>query len=176
MRLNDAQSPVVTLQIREIGVDFKVSVTVSAADTLAPIAGANVKLDTVNKVTDAEGYVEHRADPGQHELLISAIHYLTYQEELVVIADIDLDRTLTPGEPPTPGCWIATAAYGSPLAPELEYFRAYRDNVLLKTPIGRFLVHAYYRTSPPFAAIIRKSETLKRICRSVLNQILEQIR
>jgi hypothetical protein len=49
------------------------------------------------------------------------------------------------------GCYISTAAYGTPLAPELDTLRGFRDRVLLPTPTGKLLVDHYYRTAPEIA-------------------------
>jgi len=71
-----------------------------------------------------------------------------------------------------PGCWIATAAYGSPLAPELNALRAYRDQVVLTTPFGQQLVSRYYHFSPPVARIITEHENLRRIVRWLLQPLV----
>lgn len=60
-------------------------------------------------------------------------------------------------------CFIATAAYDSPHAPEVTILRKFRDKVLLQSLSGRLFVNIYYFLSPPIAAIITKSETLKSI-------------
>lgn len=62
-------------------------------------------------------------------------------------------------------CFIATAAYGSARAPELAYLRRFRDRYLLTNTIGRALVAAYYRYSPPFARAIRPYPALRAIVR-----------
>lgn len=49
------------------------------------------------------------------------------------------------------GCYISTAAYASPMAPELDTLRGFRDRVLLPTPSGKLLVDHYYRTAPDIA-------------------------
>ncbi len=54
------------------------------------------------------------------------------------------------GRPPSP-CFIATAAYGTNLAPELDALRAWRDGALLSHAPGAAFVDAYYRLSPPVA-------------------------
>jgi chemotaxis protein histidine kinase CheA len=48
-------------------------------------------------------------------------------------------------------CYISTAAYGTPMAPELDMLRGFRDRVLFPTPGGRLLVDHYYRSAPAIA-------------------------
>lgn len=66
------------------------------------------------------------------------------------------------------GCFIATAAYGSDMAPEVSRLRAFRDRYLLGNAAGRAFVRAYYTWSPPLADYIRPRENLRRIVRAGL--------
>ncbi len=58
-------------------------------------------------------------------------------------------------------CFIATAAYGSPLHPHLDILRDFRDKYLIPTQAGRWLVECYYRYSPSIADFIAKHKALK---------------
>jgi hypothetical protein len=59
------------------------------------------------------------------------------------------------------GCFIATAATGSYDHPKVIKLRQYRDNVLLKSNVGKSFVKNYYIISPLIANIIVKSVVLK---------------
>ena len=53
-------------------------------------------------------------------------------------------------------CFVATAAYGSPLHKNLRGLRWLRDGVASAHPVGNALIEAYYRHSPPIAEWIAK--------------------
>jgi hypothetical protein len=76
-----------------------------------------------------------------------------------------------PGNPPAPpleGCFIATAAYGTPMAEEIQILREFRDEYLLTNPAGQALVGLYYNVSPPMAEFITEHPSLKPIVRAGL--------
>jgi hypothetical protein len=63
------------------------------------------------------------------------------------------------------GCFIATAAYESCAAEQVEVLKEFRDNILMKNSVGRSLVRYYYKVSPPLAAYIEAHESLKTAVR-----------
>lgn len=70
--------------------------------------------------------------------------------------------------PPKKGmCFVATAAFGSPLAPEVVFLSRYRDEVLLKSKAGALFVKIYYRVSPPLAKLIARVKILRTIVRNL---------
>ncbi len=72
---------------------------------------------------------------------------------------------------PTGGCFIATAAFGSPFASHLDTFRQFRDGVLLKTAPGTALVEAYYTMSPALADQVAQRPALAFLVRLVLTPV-----
>jgi len=66
------------------------------------------------------------------------------------------------------GCFIATAAYGTPIAEEIQILREFRDEYLLTNPVGQALVDLYYTVSPPMAEFITGHPSLKPIVRAGL--------
>jgi hypothetical protein len=71
-----------------------------------------------------------------------------------------------------PGCFIATAAYGTPLAGEVGILSDFRDRFLLTNRVGTAFVRTYYRFSPPIARFIANHELLRAAVRTVLTPIV----
>lgn len=69
-------------------------------------------------------------------------------------------------------CFIATAAFGNHDKPEVIALRNYRDNVLLTTTRGRFIIKSYYLISPPIANLIRHSDYLKWGTRLIIRSLI----
>ena len=66
------------------------------------------------------------------------------------------------------GCFIATACYGSALAPEVSLLRRYRDLVLHRYALGRGFIRAYYRMSPPLADFLKSRPVARWLVRNVV--------
>jgi hypothetical protein len=70
------------------------------------------------------------------------------------------------------GCFIATAAYGSYLDPEVWVLRRFRDDWLLTNGPGRAFVAWYYAHSPRYAAVIAQHESLRALTRAALTPVV----
>jgi hypothetical protein len=70
-----------------------------------------------------------------------------------------------PTTPPSGGCFIATAAYGTETAREIDILREFRDEVLLPDSLGAKFVSLYYRASPPIAKFISQYEVIRTVVR-----------
>jgi hypothetical protein len=71
-------------------------------------------------------------------------------------------------KPASKACFIATAACGSPYAPEVELLRGFRDEVLAPRVLGRAFVALYERCSPPLARWIAGHALLRKAVRGVV--------
>ena len=64
-----------------------------------------------------------------------------------------------------PRCFVATAVFGYPHAPEVIYLRQFRDRVLKQHPWGRRFTFYYYRFSPSVAQKLAHRPGLRRMAR-----------
>lgn len=75
-------------------------------------------------------------------------------------------------EPTGKECFIATAAYGSPYAKEVQFLRNFRDLKLKSTPGGNafvdFYENIYYVFSPSIAEKMQRSATVKNVIRWII--------
>ena len=96
-------------------------------------------------------------------------------EDVVTPDDTTPDDT-TPDDTVTPddggGCLIATAAYGSELAPQVQFLREIRDNSLLSTASGTSFMTGfnqfYYSFSPVVADIERENAVFRDVVRTAI--------
>ena len=66
----------------------------------------------------------------------------------------------------------APGAYGSSMAREVRYLRAFRDEYLLTNKPGRWFVEQYYRLSPPLADELRAHDDWRAIVRFALSPLV----
>ena len=69
-------------------------------------------------------------------------------------------------------CFVATAAYGSVLAQDVDMLRHFRDAVLKRTVLGELAVETYYTFGPPVAGMVGESELLRWTARTVLDPLV----
>jgi hypothetical protein len=73
-------------------------------------------------------------------------------------------------------CFIATAAYGTPLAPEVVLLQNFRDAYLSSNALGERFIRAYYRLSPPLARHISRDRAARLIARLLLAPIISLVK
>ena len=114
----------------------------------------------VNTAFDA-----HETD---YEVEITAIDLCQGQSDSVAagLKTTSIDFTTVPP------CFIATAAYGSPLADEIWALRRFRDRYLMTNPAGRAFVDAYYSVGPYAADIIAEHPWMRTTTRVLLTPLV----
>ncbi|MEK6742682.1 MAG: fibronectin type III domain-containing protein [Nitrospirota bacterium] len=73
---------------------------------------------------------------------------------------------------PNTGCFIATAAYGSPEAFAVKVLREFRDTRLLTNAPGKSFVRWYYEYSPTAAHYLNEHPALKPFVRAALGPVV----
>lgn len=72
-------------------------------------------------------------------------------------------------------CFIATAAFDSRLAPEVQILCAFRDQFLRRYFLGNLFISVYYFISPPIARALDHSPTAKKPVRAILSVIATRL-
>lgn len=120
-----------------------------------------LEADTANPAATLERVLEYRApvQPAPNFLLLILG---------LIVAILGLaaggDSSGSGGGP----CFIASAAYGTPMAGDVEVLRSVRDAYLLDSAAGAALVDAYYRVSPAIANAVAQSPVLAAAVRVAL--------
>ena len=76
------------------------------------------------------------------------------------------------GTDPGGFCFIATAAYGSPMGGDLNLLRAFRDQILWPTALGRAFVRSYYDWGRPAALWIAERPAARAVVRVALQPLV----
>ncbi len=115
----------------------------------------------------------------------SSWEFVNWTGDVSTITDVDAATTaitITPNtdyeivanfqiieeEEPPGGCFIATAAYGTSTAEQLDVLREFRDSVLLESTVGSQLVDLYYQLSPPIADFMSENSFVRTLVRELL--------
>ena len=88
-----------------------------------------------------------------------------HESDNPVTITIDTDKSITANFWKKGPCFIATAAYGSPLHYYVRILQEFRDKYLMPSKLGSKLVKLYYKYSPFAADFIAKNKVLKVVVR-----------
>jgi len=120
----------------------------------------------VTEVEEDYRFVEWTGDVGTIADVEAAITTITMHDNYEITANFEENSPSVP--PPTGGCFIATAAYGTPSAEQIDVLREFRDIVLLESTAGSQFVALYYQLSPPVADFISESSFLRTLVKELL--------
>lgn len=72
-------------------------------------------------------------------------------------------------------CFVATAAYGSLMANQVEMLRHFRDSMMGRSVLGELAVTAYYTFGPTVAGVVGESELLRTTARTALDPVVRKV-
>lgn len=73
-------------------------------------------------------------------------------------------------------CFVATAAYGTAMANDVEDLRHFRDSILSRTVFGELAIETYYTFGPAVAGVVGESEMLRHTVRTLLAPLIARVR
>ena len=111
------------------------------------------KVDLIAITDTFYNFVQWTGDVGTITDVNSAATNITMNDDYYITANFNFG--------PFGWCFIATAAYGTDTAEEIDILREFRDEVLLSNSLGAEFVSFYYKTSPPIADFISQNEALR---------------
>ncbi len=128
---------------------------------VAPVApGATQTVDVAGLLPTTDYWIGIRAFNGcDDEGPLAVIHVTTTDRESGTVD----------------ACFIATAAYGSIMANDVELLRHFRDTWLETNVVGELGVEAYYTFGPALAGIVGESDLLRATARDMLAPIVRAI-
>jgi len=120
-------------------------------------------------ITNENGEFEFRGFAGDYDVNIKASSGQSLNTTIHLSEQITSEYTIEfPLYEPISPCFIATAAYGTPMTEEIEILREFKDEYLLTNPLGQALTDFYYSISPPIAEFINEHSSLKPVVRAGL--------
>jgi PKD repeat protein len=178
--IEEATTPVYSTVTTQVATDITTnSATLNMNYTTGDLSLVGVRF-AYKKSTDLTwayaAWVSKTAD-GTHTALLTGLNSDTTYDFKAQLKGSDIvesttlqfttDKSSTP--PPSTGwCFIATTAYGTPTAEQIDVLREFRDVVLLESAAGSQFVAIYYQLSPPVAEFIAGNELLRTLVRELL--------
>jgi hypothetical protein len=124
-------------------------------------SGASQALVIKNLLPETEYTVAVRAFDDCHNT--SAVTSTTFSTTERAFGEVD-------------ACFVATAAYGSMLANDVEMLRRFRDNLLKRSVLGELAVQSYYTFGPAVAGVVGESDLLRSTARDLLGPLVDRVR
>ncbi|HET9988728.1 MAG TPA: fibronectin type III domain-containing protein [Kofleriaceae bacterium] len=140
--------------------NFEDSMPVTA-HVLPSSAGSTQTFDLTGLLPQTDYWIGIRAYDGCHDNGDLAIVKVTTSQRVSGTVD---------------ACFVATAAYGSLLANDVELLRHFRDATLETNALGELGVEAYYTFGPTVAGVVGESDLLRSSARDALAPIIERVR
>jgi hypothetical protein len=131
--------------------------------------------------TEEPAVVEVIEEPAVVEVIDEPVKVEEVMKNLAAVEQVVEEPVATPQESSEEGggCLIATAAYGSELAPQVQMLREIRDNQLMNTESGSAFMttfnEAYYSFSPYIADMERESPIFKEIVKAGLTPMISTL-
>jgi len=140
------------------------------------------KLTTVEDISTNGFFIESNSGNNIDARYLFGLDESVMQNELImklVTLDENGPTEIKSNENLGGGCLIATAAFGSEMAPQVQFLRELRDNTVLQTQSGTSFMTGfnqfYYSFSPAVADLERENPVFKETVKLVLTPLLTSL-
>jgi hypothetical protein len=153
-------------------IDYKVTVTNGDESIFGPIPLTHTSLGSVTIP------VELKDGENKISIDVEGILFKPIPPETVTFT-VAKEQTSPYPDKPNSGCLIATAAYGTELAPQVQMLREIRDNVLFSTGSGTAFMTGfnefYYSFSPAIADLERQNPVFREVVKYTITPMLSTL-
>jgi hypothetical protein len=134
----------------------------TAAVTVLPVSAGQLQtVELTGLLPETDYWIGIRAfDDCQNTSEISIIKLKTAER---IVSEVDW-------------CFVATAAYGSVMANDVELLRRFRDSLMKRTIFGELAIEGYYTFGPALAGVVGESDLLRTTARDMLRPLVERVR
>jgi hypothetical protein len=109
-----------------------------------------------------------KMDPRTHYWVVIQAFDICNVASAPAIAEVTTTRT---NFTQLSGCFVATAAFGSPLEPQVSALRQIRDRLWQSNTLFTVGADLYYRNGPAAADVLRRSDVARALARSVIGPL-----
>ncbi len=161
-------------------IDYKVTVTKDGNAVFGPIPLTHTSAGSVTIPVEFK-------ESGEHQIIID-VEGILFQPlppetvtftEIVGEASAQLSSDDKAGSKLGGGCLVATATFGSELAPQVQFLREIRDNTVLSTASGTSFMTTfnqfYYSFSPTVADLERQNPMFKEMVKIAITPLLSSL-
>ena len=161
-------------------VDYIVTVTKDGDTVFGPIPLTHTSTGSVTIPVEFKENGEHKIAIGVEGIVFQPIPTETVTfTEMVGQASVQPSSVDNTGSKTGGGCLIATAAFGTEMAPQVQLLREVRDSVVFSTGSGMIFMNAfndvYYSFSPTVADWERQSPIFKEVVKTAVAPMLSTL-
>ena len=156
-------------------IDYRITVIKDGQNTFGPIPLTHTSIGTVKIPVEFTSNGEHQIKVEMEGILFQPIPLETTYFTIEVGGEQSIQENNEEGG----GCLIATAAFGSEMAPQVQFLREIRDNTVMTTQSGTAFMTGfnqfYYSFSPAVADLERESPVFKEAVKVTLTPMLTSL-
>lgn len=149
-----------------------------------------IKVDNISNIVSSSGsktayipktiYVEPPKISPQKKVINpsythSSTNHITASQRQITTSPINTYPKTSTSTKSSEGCYIATMVYGDYDHPQVLALRAFRDNVLKSSLLGRMFISSYYAISPKLVNLLKNKKRINQIIRRLLDNFVNFI-